>query len=51
VEKVNDAADLILGHIRCQDESLKTESVQKEFNAVSLYNIVANNNCFALHNR
>lgn len=49
VEEVNDAADLILGHVRCQDESLKTKSVQKKFDSVCLNNIVANDNCFALH--
>ena len=51
VEEVNDAADLIFGHVRCQDESLKTNSVQKKFNSVCLNDIVADDNCFALHNR
>jgi len=49
VEEVNNTADLVLGHVWGQHETLQTESVQEKLNPVCLDDVVTQNHCLALH--
>jgi hypothetical protein len=50
MKEMNNASNLVFGHIWCQHKTPQTESVEEKFDSVRLDNVAAKYDCLSLDN-